>query len=124
MTKVVHAEFSLATVQDHDTNYVAVAAAGTDDGFVAGSTCSPKCAGIFARTTDGGTQWRVESTGAVLGTTLAFLPRPKVSSSATWHRAPLVGPAASCARATCFSRLTTRGDIGLLSAEICHRSGR
>ena len=75
MTKVVHAEFSPATVQDQDTSYAAVAAAGTDEGFVAGSSCSPKCAGIFARTTDGGAQWRVESTGAVLGTTLAF-PSP------------------------------------------------
>ncbi len=72
MTKVVHAEFSPATVQDQDTTYSAVAAAGTDDGFVAGSSCSPKCAGIFARTTDGGAHWRVESTGAVLGKALAF----------------------------------------------------
>lgn len=72
VTKVMHAEFSPATVQDQDTNYSAVAAAGTDDGFVAGSSCSPKCAGVFARTTDGGAQWRVGSTGAVLGTTLEF----------------------------------------------------
>ena len=69
---MVHAEFSPATVQDQATSYAAVAAAGTDNGFVAGSTCSPKCTGIFARTTDGGAQWRVGSTGAVLGTTLAF----------------------------------------------------
>ena len=72
VTKVVHAEFSPSTVQGQDTSYSAVAAASTDDGFVAGSSCSSKCAGFFARTTDGGAQWRVGSTGAILGTALEF----------------------------------------------------
>ncbi|MGA3214941.1 MAG: hypothetical protein ABSD97_04525 [Acidimicrobiales bacterium] len=59
-------------MHDEDTSYSAVAAAGPDDGFAAGSTCSPKCAGILATTDDGGAAWSLESTGRVLGVQLEF----------------------------------------------------